>query len=839
MTLHRYIIRQVKRQPWRSGLTLMGIVIGVQALVAIPVTILTTRQAYRTLFEGLTGDAALEIVAHGQGGFDSDTLPLLHEIAGVRQVVPIVQGTAACISADGTSPVMIQGIDFEAHPAARNFSYKMGQPPSGMQAVITRDFAGTTELSPGDAIKMLTAAGLNVVVVSGVIEPDASSAMSAGVVVTLPLDSAAQLLDLRGGVTALQVVLEEDADETNIRAAIAGRLPPGMTVRSPAARAGLVGLTFATTEQLLSTLSVISLGAGAFVILNAFLMSINERRRELAILRAVGATRQQVERLLVYEGLCLGALGSLIGVPVGIGTAWIMMIFMEQMMVTALPAPDLSAGPLLLAGALGPIVAFVATKIPARKAAAQAPLEGITGRRVTECTAVHRTAQRVGAALLAIGVISVFVVVYVPLPKWAYVYLLPSVMLIGMIGLAAIIPLFVPLVTRGVKRIMQALFGFEGTLAVRQVNRQPTRSALVVMVLAISVLVSVAFGNSIMLSLDDLYTWCDRVIASDFLIRAHAQEPSTLMTASIPADLAEELSAHPDIACLDRLAFVPAQTVAGPVIVLARTWAPNAELELDIVEGHPDQIRSDLARGDIVIGTSLGQRSGKGVGNMMTLYTLSGPIELRIAGLVTEYTAGGSAIYMDWAQAGRLLNVRDPQVFMINATEGHRSEVASFLAEVGNQHNLVVQSQSGFRAKLDEMISGIVGMFWVLVALVFVVASLGMTNALTMNVIEQTRELGVLRAVAMKRRQLRRLVIAQAVTLGLVSLVPGVIFGLLLSYALVVSTYPVTGIHLDYDMHATMLIGCPMVAVVIAVAAALPPARRAARLNVVAALQYE
>jgi putative ABC transport system permease protein len=137
------------------------------------------------------------------------------------------------------------------------------------------------------------------------------------------------------------------------------------------------------------------------------------------------------------------------------------------------------------------------------------------------------------------------------------------------------------------------------------------------------------------------------------------------------------------------------------------------------------------------------------------------------------------------------------------------------------------------------MIAGVINSAWVLLALVFVVASLGITNCLTMNVLEQTRELGILRAMAMKRRQVCKMILSQALAIGVISTPPGVFLGGLLGYGMTNANYAVNGMKIPYALEPALLLGCIGMALVVAVLASLPPARRAGRLTIIRALQYE
>ena len=137
------------------------------------------------------------------------------------------------------------------------------------------------------------------------------------------------------------------------------------------------------------------------------------------------------------------------------------------------------------------------------------------------------------------------------------------------------------------------------------------------------------------------------------------------------------------------------------------------------------------------------------------------------------------------------------------------------------------------------MIAGVVGFLWLLMGLVFVVASLGIVNTLTMNVLEQTREIAVLRSVAMLRRQVRVMILYQALSLALSSLVPGLAMGLVLSYLVNLSTHTLIGQMVEFRTDWWFIVACCVACLAIATGAAWIPARRASRLEIVRALQYE
>src|SRR5262249_11161820 len=147
-----------------------------------------------------------------------------------------------------------------------------------------------------------------------------------------------RLFELSGQITNLQIVVQDGADLREVEGEIRNQLPSGLTVQAPASRGELAQHSLLSTELALGCLSLIALVAGAFVILNAFLMNLGERRRQLAILRALGATRGQVTRLLLREAILLGLAGTVVGIGVGLGLSVGLSGVMAQLLGVSFPA---------------------------------------------------------------------------------------------------------------------------------------------------------------------------------------------------------------------------------------------------------------------------------------------------------------------------------------------------------------------------------------------------------------------------------------------------------------------------------------------------------------------
>jgi putative ABC transport system permease protein len=368
-------------------------------------------------------------------------------------------------------------------------------------------------------------------------------------------------------------------------------------------------------------------------------------------------------------------------------------------------------------------------------------------------------------------------------------------------------------------------------LAFRQLARHPGRTALSAGLLAVALATSVAFAHVLSGLRTDLRNWYRRTIVADFLIYGSAPDTSFVLTVALPEGLAEEVGRIDGVASVDRLAFVPGRGGGQAILVLARTFAPGRPLPLDLRDGEETAVSRGLAGGETVLGAALAGRLGLRRGDSFALETAHGPRLLRVAGTAAEYAAGGSALYLEWDGARRLLAVPGPHTLLVSALPGRARPVESALRRFCACRGVLLMSNAELRSLIDGAVARVTAALGALAALVALIASFGVANSLLMNVRDQSREFGLLRALGLTRGQLARVVLAEALFLGAASLVPGAAAGLALTgliYRLGVTTIPAAGPRASGGLVAA----CCGLTLAVALLASLPPARRAARLRI-------
>jgi putative ABC transport system permease protein len=840
-TLWTYTAREMQRRPGRTLLTLLGIVIGVATIMATWVTVDATRRAYRDLFEQATGRASLEVVAQGYGGFDATLVAQIKAVPGVKAALPAIQTPAALVGPSGTIPVLVLGIDPVRDGIVRDYPLREGRQLGDADGILLEaGFAATHRCEVGTTAHLWTPTGLALLPVQGLMEPSSTATLNGGAVVVMPLGTAQRLFGLTNQVNTVHLVLDSDIDQERVESDLRACLPQDLVVQAPASRAGLAQDILLFAQQGFASLSVVSLVAGAFVILNSFLMNLGERRRQLAILRTLGATRIQVTYLLLGEALFLGVCGTALGIAVGMVLTLASVRIVATVLGVAPQDVHWTARPFLVAVLLGPGMSIAATFVPARRAGQRRPLEELVPRRRGPGRPLRRW-----PCLAGLGLLSAPMVLETGLRRgWFMSSSAPALMagstMLFLIGSALVLPLLLPGLLRAAGLILVPFFGVASRLAIRNLDRHRARTTLTVGVLMIAVVFAIAFGTALLNWIQGLHRWSTKFVSGSFYVRCSIPDLTTQVTgATLPESIGQELQTLEGVERVDSISAVPARAADFQVMVLAMTLSPQSRFPFELVEGNLSEAVHKLQQGEVVLGTRIASRLRLYAGMAIMLETRHGPRQLRVAGIARDYSAGGMVVVMDLAKAKQLFAMKGILCFVVSAPEEAGPALGGRLQAYCRERNLVLQSKAEMHDWFESKIAGAVVFCWVLLALAFVVSSLGVLNTLTMGLLEQTREIGVLRALGMNRGQVRSLVMCQALAIGVASLAAGLLLGITWSYWMPLPGDPLVGPPHATHLDLRLIGGCILAALGVPILASLFPSRNAAKLAVSGALRHE
>jgi putative ABC transport system permease protein len=839
MVFWKVTLRELKSRPGRSVLTLLSVMLAVAAVVAVNVSSATTRRAYQEMYASLAGRAALEVVAEGGGTYGEGILPALEKVAGVKAAVPLfIQPTTMIVRDKGLrSFVLVMGVDPSRDEAVRDYGLEAGSFfGNDTGALMEAGFARGLGLEVNDEVKLVTWRLRTPVKIQGLLSPRGAAGFNSGGVVFLPLRMAQGLFRKPGEINAASLVLDDTADESTVKAEIARQLPQGLAVRSPLTRAQLGAEAIRDLDHGLTFAYTLTLMLAAIVILNTFLMNVGERRRMLSILRAVGTTRRQIMAMLLREGLLVGIFGTVLGSLLGLAGAYVLSKGMAGAGETTVSGLVITPWPFVLAAILGPGTALAAMLAPAFLAGSVTPLEGMRPVVAPPGSRVPR-----GFTLAGLGICLVLAML---LAGCMLGYLPGSLAIPLGVALTASGVLLIPAVLGPASRFFAAalgpVFGIEGRLAVRQILRRRTRTTLTIGVLYISVASGIGLGTAILNDLQDVKDWQSRTFVGDFFVRPFQPDVSTAKPVLMPESIRDRFGGVAGIDSLEAMRIVDDVTAEGlPVIVFLREFPAKDYLPLDLKAGSVDEVRRRLSRGEVVISTVLAHRTGKTAGDQITLETRQGPKNLRIAGTSNDFLGGGMMLHMDRAAGMKLLAAEGLSAVIIKARPEALAGLESTVKQICGEEGLMLHSFTELRRQLDDLLNQVVVGLWGIMGLGLVVSAFAVANTLTMNVLEQTREIAMLRIVAMSRGQVRKTILSQAAILGLVGVTLGVLGGVVAAVVTNACSPAVLGRPISLRFHTGLLVGTFAIALITILLTAWLPARRATRMNLLAALQQE
>jgi putative ABC transport system permease protein len=463
------------------------------------------------------------------------------------------------------------------------------------------------------------------------------------------------------------------------------------------------------------------------------------------------------------------------------------------------------------------------------------PLEGmrpvVTVRppRGHRWTTVAALAGLVVSAILAIGLARG------ALPIWCTIFSL----ILSLVSLVLLAPVALQPGVRLLLWPLRRWLTVEGEMSERLVLRHAGRSSLTIGVLFIAICAGVGTSNAVFSVTDDVRTWYERTVPADFLIRAMMPDMTGQDAVTLPDSIDDEIAALDDVEKAEAVRLLRIEAAGQDAMMVAREFRLYDRLPLDMIGGESPGIRDRVLADEIVVGSVLAERSGAHVGDMLRVTLGTESHSFRVAGVATEYTFGGSVIYIDRGVAQRLFHIEGADSFLIKSKPGRAAQLEPKLQGLARQNGLLLQSFAELLQLIDSMVAGVTGGLWVLLTLGLFVGALGVVNTLTMNVLEQTRELGMLRAVGMRRGQIVKTVLGQAGLIGLLGILAGGIAGTTLARTINIALGSMFGHPIAFALRPQFMALLLVVALAVVLLSALVPARRAARLNPIQAMRQE
>lgn len=835
MGLEKFSYREIRSRPLRVFLTFLSIAIGVGAVAAVLLATSTTRHAQRDILKTVSGRADIEIVAGGTG-FPYSVLKEVGAVSHIQSAVPGLNRFAVLFTEeDRKARAQVLGIDPRIDQQVRDYEIVDGQLPTTLrQMMLDKSFAASLQIQVGDPVRLLTRSGMQNFTVSGLVNPSSGSAVVLSSAVYLVLPAAQNIFQTGNRIDQIQIALDDRAEIDEVLAEITAILPEGVTARTVRSQSAMAQETLFAPQNGLTMAVAFAIIIAIFIIYNTFQMAVGERRKQLGILRAIGATPSQIQWMILREAVWISALGSVVGCLAGVYGATLLNRATEAILQVELPGISWQFWPFAVAVAIGISVSLLGAMMPARSAAAVHPMEAIrsvtpAGRRLQ-----LRYALPLSSAALVVGL----GLIWLASQGVALGLDVVGVVLI-LLGFVLLIPRLLDPVCHWLTDVLEPWIGVPARLATKQLLRHVGRTSMTVGVLFIAIATSLGMAGNILDNVQNVQNWYNQTIAGDFFVRATLPDFATGVTADLPPDVEDQVRSIEGVEQVSPMRLVSVESRDDSLLLIARDFdAPSADF-FDLVAGNSRTVVRQLAGGDVVVGSVLAMRRNLTVGDTIEIKTGVGAIERPIAAINNDYLGGGLTVYMDRTVASELLQIEGVDALIVSAEPARLRSVEMELRALCDQSGLILQSYADLISLIDGMVNGVVGSLWMLLALGCGIATMGLVNTLTMNILEQTREIGMLRVVAMTRRQVRHMILSQALVLGVLGILPGVLVGIFVQFAIGLSSQVVLGHDVTFNFRLSLFLGAAAIGMALVLLSSLIPAERAARLKMAAALQYE
>jgi putative ABC transport system permease protein len=891
LSLYRTLsLRYLSRRWFRALLVVLSITLGVATLVATQALSETMSKATLAAGNPMAGTIDL-IVTNGEAPIDRELTKSLEKIKGVKEAQAKIFDQVKVIIGAKKIPVMVMGIDLRADgkkPTGFEDQFKLSAPKEqivadyigvtvtgGVPAILGKELHDDLKNEPVPDVwglkgikefqleNKLVGKDQKPHTVTSIawVEPKEKGtdwAAFGGYVIFLDLDAAATIVNLpKGTARRIDIALEPGVDPKLIRTEIERVVKASggngvvrtMEEQNQSLQSALVGMKTA-----FSMCGVAALIVGMFLVYNSLSVSVAERRHEIGILLAIGATRDQIWRLFAGEAFVLGAVGAALGIPLGMGLAYVGLHPMQDAIGDIfasmnLRQVELSSDLIGLAFAVGILSAVIASLVPAIRAAQEKPAEAV--RRVPKEPPVSDLVLHVVATCtLILGGMFVILVRDYLLKRWGTY----GGLIMVMVGALLAAPLLAQIAAHALLPISRRFFSIEWRIAADNLIRAPGRTGMVIGALAAGVCLIVETAGIIRSNREAILGWVDTSIAADLLVTSGSPVGSGGQNNLMQESIGEELRKIPgveevlpnrmrtDILYRDvRVAIIT--TVADRAYELEkdRLHKPHNIKLLKAMDEEPD---------GIVISGNFAALYHVHQGDHITLTTPSGEVKFHVLGAIEDYSWNLGAIFMnrrDYLKYWRDASITVFEVYVKGGADPDK-EKADNAARDAKQaistrlsaYDLHALTRVELKSRIVELIERLYRVALGQEIVVVLVSALGVVTALLISVLQRRREMGLLRAIGASQAQVVYLVLAEAALMGVFGSILGAILALPLQwYALQIVFLEEAG--QIFPVYVPWLEGILIAAsaVSIAVCAGIGPALFAVRERIPDAIAYE
>ncbi|HNB50837.1 MAG TPA: ABC transporter permease [Anaerolineales bacterium] len=843
-------LRYLGGRKLRTFLTTLAIVFGVMLIFGMNTIMPAFLAAFTTNIMAAASQVDATITNKTGQSFPESVAEQVAAVEGVTHVsatlerpinlpVDYFDGDAAI--PDRISSVTLVGVSPDQYRAMTSVNVVEGrylEAGDGANAVIADSLAEAGDLKLGDTIPLPPPTGTVDLPIIGITPP---RLLPGNEEILVTLTEAQTMLDTPGVVNVIEANFDsvEETRRAEIETAIVDKLGSAYTIGVLQAGAEILQ-NIGVAQSIFNLLGGLGLLMGGFIIFNTFRTIIAERRRDIGMLRAVGASRSTITWLILMEGVIQGVIGTAIGILIGYGFGAVALNSVgaigQQFLNVQIGNPTASPGLFIVSILMGVGITVLAGVIPARAASRITPLEALRP------SVAQISIKRMAGVGFWSGVVMIAIAVGALISGNGGLISLGAVLFTA--GLIMIAPALVNPIANLFGALMATLFARQGTaqLAEGNLSRQPSRAAITASTTMIALAILIMAG-SVLSSVSLTFTnMLKNSLSSDYLLLP----PSVSLWGSdvgASPQLAEDLRKVEGVEVVSSLRFATTNINDVAVGLLGiEPEAYNQTSGLTFVDGDAETAFAAMEAGrGMIMNGILATGAGVKLGDEVTLLTPTGEQMYKVVGIASDYlNAKTTTGYISQANMAADFNHTEDVFIQLNVKEG--ADIAS--VEAGIKHAMeqfpqfkLVSGQEYLDQNIglfDAMFAG----FYAMLVFLAIPSLIAMINTLAIGVIERTREIGMLRAVGSTRKQIRMIILTEALILAAIGTAFGLLSGLYLG-VMAVKSFEALGFPVEYIFPASSLVAATAGGLIFGVLAAIVPARQAAKMDVVAALRFE
>lgn len=641
----------------------------------------------------------------------------------------------------------------------------------------------------------------------------------------------------------IDVILEPGANRDKIRKHIQDILQGRAEVYTPEEKNDMIQNVFAGMQTGFSLCGVAALVVGLFLVYNVLAFSVAERRHEIGILLSLGASRRQVELLFAGEAALLGLVGSLLGIPLGLGLAHLALqpvqdVLRDIFMPLDAQQVDVSLTVVVLAISAGICTAVAAALVPALTASSEKPAEAVRRIPPKHTWRFRALQSAVSITLILLGSLCILLRGILPGRMGTF-----GGLVFVLLGALVATPLLAAVLARLVQPLIRGLTGIEGRLAADNLVRSASRTGIVIAALAAGVALVTQTAGTIKSNRSELRRWLHESITADLFVTSGSPVGAGGRSDSMPEELAQQLEEMPDVECAVPLRS-SRQTFRDKIRVYMQALDADALYRMGEKRGKANPLFKKLAdqQDGVIVSENFALLHHVRTGDTINLSSPSGPVNLKVIGRMVDYSWNLGSLFINRDDYIRHWKDDKVEIFdiFLNPNANAVKAQEKMLKQHGGEYSLSVLTRSELQARIDGMIERIYGISAGQLIVVMCVAALGVVTALLISVLQRRREMGMLRAIGASQVQVVRSVLTESALMGVIGTIIGILVGIPLQwYVLNVIMREEFGYQFALHIPWFEALFIAAAAIFLATLAGLGPALYAVRQRIPEAIAYE